>query len=175
MSTAEMIRVNLVSVSVANRMLASHLCQSKTGEVLNTFHPESGGGARSTIRKSAEGQLVCRFLRLVLFQVEVFGDVVVLAVRQEARGRCSRNYIPRIKESWGLGGWGGRIWGMHCAAPYVVWPRDGDLSTYRQAWRSETTNKQGKKWSTAIMRVHALAYAYSAVDAHKVAPESKEK
>lgn len=80
MPTAEMIRVNLVSARIANRMLASHLCHGKTSEVLNTFHPESGGGARSTIRKTAEGQLVCRFLRLVMLQVEVFGDVVVLAV-----------------------------------------------------------------------------------------------
>lgn len=64
MPTEEMIRVKLVSAHVANRMLASHLCQSKNSEVLNTFHPESGGGARSAIRKSVEEESVCQFLRL---------------------------------------------------------------------------------------------------------------
>lgn len=80
MPTVEMIRVKLVSVRIANRMLASHLCQSKNSEVLNTFHPESGGGARSAIRKRAEGESLCRFLRLVVHQVEVSKDAVVMAV-----------------------------------------------------------------------------------------------
>lgn len=98
-------------------------------------------GARSAIRKSAEEESVCRFLRLVVLWVEVSGDAVVMALWQEDRGRCLRNYIPRIERA---GGRGGRIWGMCYNAAYVVWPQDGDLSTYRQAWCRETTNKQEK-------------------------------
>lgn len=75
--TVEMIRVKLVWARMANGMLAPHLCQSKNSEVLNTFHPERGGGARSAIRKSAEGKSVCQYLRLVVLPVEVSRDPVV--------------------------------------------------------------------------------------------------
>lgn len=75
--TVEMIRVKLVWARMANGMLAPHPCQSKNSEVLNTFHPERGGGARSAIRKSAEGKSVCQYLRLLVLPVEVSRDAVV--------------------------------------------------------------------------------------------------
>lgn len=81
--TVEMIRVKLVSARMANRMLVSHLCQSKNSEVLNTFHPEIGGGACGAIRKSAED--VCRFLRLVVLRVEGSKDAIVKEVSHEDR------------------------------------------------------------------------------------------
>lgn len=86
-----MIGGKLVSPRTANRILASHLCQSKNSKALNTFHPESGWGARSAIRKSAEEESVCRFLMLLVLWVEGSGDAAVNDVRQEDRGRSSRN------------------------------------------------------------------------------------
>lgn len=173
MPTVEMIRVKLVSVRIANRMLASHLCQSKNSEVLNTFHPESGGGARSAIRKRAEGEWLWRFLRLVVLRVEVSKDAVVMAVWQEARGWCSRNYIPRIKESWGGLRWKDMKDALCCR---ICGLTPGRWFKHLLAGVVQPNHQQTrKKWSLAIMRVHALAYAYSAVDVHKVAPESKEK
>lgn len=38
----------------ANKMLVSHLCQSKNSEVLNNFHPESGGGLTVPLKKCRE-------------------------------------------------------------------------------------------------------------------------
>lgn len=50
------------------------------------------------------------------------------------------------EDQWELRGGGGRIWGMHCTAVHAVWPQDGDLGTYRQAWwRDKTTMSQEEK------------------------------
>lgn len=95
-----MIQVKLVSARMANRMFTSHLCQRKNGKGLNTFHPESGGGGLTEhIRKLAEEELVCQYLRLLVLRVEGSRDAVVKEVSQADRGRSSRNYRPRIKES----------------------------------------------------------------------------
>lgn len=47
----------------------SLLCQSKNSEVLNTFHPDGGGGAGSAIRKRVEKHSAGQFLGLVMLQV----------------------------------------------------------------------------------------------------------
>lgn len=51
MPTVAMITVGLVWAHIARGVLLSLLCQSKNSEVLNTFHPSSGGGAPNAIRK----------------------------------------------------------------------------------------------------------------------------
>lgn len=53
----EMITVELVQANTTRGVLVSLLCQSKNSEVLNTFHPSSGGGAHNAIRKSVEKTL----------------------------------------------------------------------------------------------------------------------
>lgn len=55
-----------VQAYIAGGASVSLLCQSKNSEVLNTFHPDGGGGAGSAIRKRVEKHLVCQFLGLVM-------------------------------------------------------------------------------------------------------------
>lgn len=49
--TVEMITVELVQAYIARGVLVSLLCQSKNSEVLNTFHPNSGGGLTMPLEK----------------------------------------------------------------------------------------------------------------------------
>ena len=63
-------------------------------------------------------------------------------------------------------GSGGRMWGMYCAAVYVVWPQDGYLTTYRQTRCSEEpTNANRGKWNMVLMTVRALTYTQARVRA----------
>lgn len=62
----EMITMERVQAYIARGAPVSLLCQSKNSEVLNTFHPDGGGGAGSTIRKRVEKPLACQFLGLVM-------------------------------------------------------------------------------------------------------------
>lgn len=68
--TVEMITVELVEAYIARGVLVSLLCQSKNSEVLNTFHPSSGGGLtmplekvwRNTWSVNSSGWLYCKSL-----------------------------------------------------------------------------------------------------------------
>lgn len=70
MPTVEMIIVELVLAYIARRAQVSLLCQSKNSEVLNTFHPNSGGGLTMPLEK-VEKYLECQFLRLVILRVSM--------------------------------------------------------------------------------------------------------
>lgn len=68
--TVEMITMELVQAYIARGVLVSLLCQSKNSEVLNTFHPNSGGGLTMPLEKvwrntwcvNSSGWLYCRSL-----------------------------------------------------------------------------------------------------------------
>lgn len=131
--TVEMITMELVQAYIARGVLVSLLCQSKNSEVLNTFHPNSGGGLTMPLEKSVEKYLVCQFLRLVILQVSVRLWCYCHARRTQRQG-CSRNYILRIKY-------------RYCVTVYVIWPQDGYLPIYgkQAAVKLPPTQTGGKK------------------------------
>lgn len=68
--TVEMITVELVQAYITRGVVVSLLCQSKNSEVLNTFHPNSGGGLTMPLEKvwrntwcvNSSGWLYCKSL-----------------------------------------------------------------------------------------------------------------
>lgn len=78
--------MELVLAYIARRALVSLLCQSKNSEVLNTFHPNSGGGAHNAIRKSGEilGVSIPQAGYTTSFYVS--RDAIVMPVGQKDRG-----------------------------------------------------------------------------------------
>lgn len=80
----EMITMERVQAYIARGAPVSLLCQSKNSEVLNTFHPDGGGGAGSTIRKRVEKPLACQFLGLVMPRVCVC-SVLLLSCQEDTK------------------------------------------------------------------------------------------
>lgn len=85
MPTVETITEALVWVHIARGMLWSLLCQSKNGEVLNTFHTSIGRGAHNAIRKS--GETLCMSIPQAGFTARLCmsSDAASLPIGQSAK------------------------------------------------------------------------------------------
>lgn len=117
MPTVGMITEELVQTRIARGALESLLCQSKNSEVLNTFHPNSGGGLTMLLEKvwrhtwsvNSSGWFYCKNL--------CNQGCCSHARRTDLQGGCSRNYTWRIR---GGGGCRGGMRRMYCGTEHVT-------------------------------------------------------